>query len=102
MQLPENSIAHIKTEIKNLDEGEIIIELNDTRKKIDIQTLSGDPSKLDSIIDDVRAVAKDIHHGKVIVQVIKKDGDKKEYIIRRVKRERFESSKKDEKKKKNT
>lgn len=93
MKLPENSLNHIKNEIKNLDKGEIIIELNDTRNKIDIQTFSDDTENVEDEIKKIKDIANEIHHGKVIIKVTGSEG-KKKIKISKVKRERFEKDKK--------
>ena len=93
MIIPDNTIVYIKNELKRLDEsgGEIIIELNDTRKKVDVQTLSGDKSSREKIIEDIKKKAANIHHGRVIIKL---NGKNVTPIIENVKRERFEEKKK--------
>ena len=86
MNIPDNTIKYIKSEIDRLDEGEIVIELNVERDKIDIQTLSGDKSSKDKIIENLIKKAENIHHGRIIIKLNGKDVIP---IIENVKRERF-------------
>lgn len=87
MKIPENTIKYIKSELDRIEKGEIVIELNDTRKKVDVQTLSGDKSSRETIIKDIIERADSIHHGRVIIKL---NGKGVTPIIENVKRERFE------------
>lgn len=91
MKIPDNTIKYIEDEIDRLDKGEIIVELNIDRKKIDVQTISGNKSDMPTILEDIKKAAAEIHHGRIIIKLNGKDVPP---VIDKVKRERFEENKK--------
>ena len=94
MIISDNSISYLEDELKRVKNGEIIIELNETRNKVDIQTLSGKRIKREDLIKEIQALSKEIHHGKVIINL----DEKEEPRVNVVNRERFQDVKKDIKK----
>ena len=86
VKLSESILDHIKSEISQIEEGEIVIDINADKDKVDVQTMYDDPSEVNELISDIKKAVGKIHHGKVIVEI---RGENERPIIKTIKRERY-------------
>lgn len=65
MNIPKDVLNHIKEKVLNLKKGEIEVDINETKDKMDVVVKNSIKTTSETIIEDMERVSRNIHHGKI-------------------------------------